>query len=311
MDAAERREAVKRRLQAKAETQSKRDAIYKSLENQRLAEMNKALGGKQMMTGTMKCPPDAKPGSKRMCKLPDGREIEVEIPPYAKEGVEFSFGFEAPADLQPHPLEDHDGRFLEKELEVPEGKAAGECMCVLALPWKQDLPIKVPEQLKAGDKFTVKVPVPRGFGKPRVFEHTIQVPEGKGPGAKCDFKLPWGETLSLTVPDGAKVGDNLKIEVPFPANWSPPEGTKKVEQTITIPDGALPGEKIVLTLPWGVTHEIIVPEGASSGDQIKVVLDQPVSFTQSITFSDPVEMPSDSEETKEDVSMAGSGAGKE
>ena len=89
MDAAERREAVKRRLQAKAETQSKRDAIYKSLENQRLAEMNKALGGKQMMTGTMKCPPDAKPGSKRMCKLPDGREIEVEIPPYAKEGVEF------------------------------------------------------------------------------------------------------------------------------------------------------------------------------------------------------------------------------
>jgi len=290
--------STQERLRKKAAIKKKQDAIYGQLEQARLAETHKKLGGKPMMTGTMKCP-EVPPGTIISVSLPDGNTVDVEVPPYAKPGVEFAFGFEAPEEEEGLP-DDHDGRFLEKELEVPSTGKAGDVMCVLALPWKQDLEIKIPEGLKPGAKFTVKVPVPKGFGKERIFQHTIQVPRGISPGEKCDFTLPWGEKLGLTVPEGATEGDNLQIEVPFPPDWTPPPvaPSRKVEQTITIPEGCAAGEKIILTLPWGASHEITVPEGASAGDELKVVLDQPGSFTQEISFGAPVEVEEVVEETK-------------
>ena len=176
-----------------------------------------------MVTGTMPLPEGAKPGSKLSVALPSGEMIVVVVPREASPGKDFTFGFHQPKRDKGLPPR-HDGRMLEHEFTVPEGLTPGAVMAVLALPWGQEIDLKVPEGCKPGETFALKIPVPEGFGKdPNVYERTIKVPPNWDPSqGTVGFKLPWGEVLNLKVPKEAKVGDDLMIEIPFPASYSPP-----------------------------------------------------------------------------------------
>ena len=230
MDAAERREAARERLRTKAAEQSKQKAVavkeqkvIRALEKGRLeSTMKDTPDGYEMVTGTMPLPAGAKPGSKLSVSLPSGEQIVVTVPPEARAGKEFTFGFHQQKRDKSLPPR-HDGRMIEHTLAVPDGLKPGDVMAVLALPWGVDLELKIPDGLAPKEEFTVKIPVPEGFGKdPSVYERTIKVPPGWEPGAPVGFVLPWGETLQLRVPDDGTVGDNLMIQIPFPASYAPP-----------------------------------------------------------------------------------------
>ena len=50
-----------------------------------------------------------------------------------------------------------------------------------------------------------------------------------------------------------------------------------VSQMFTVPEGAGAGHRLVIKLPWGGNHTVVVPEGKTAGDKIKVTLERPAT----------------------------------
>lgn len=90
---------------------------------------------------------------------------------------------------------------------------------------------------------------------------TIVVQEGHRGGDTIDVRMPNGNISRFALPDGAKPGDKVKIQIPD-------ESEIIGEQVITIPENAKAGDELARTLPNGEVVKYTIPDGAKPGDQI-------------------------------------------
>jgi len=111
----------------------------------------------------------------------------------------------------------------------------------------------------------------------------FSVPVGKSEGDECEFRLPAGIAVSVTVPEGKKAGDVIALKVPSafmdPNYREKQEAALKKQQEIlrqsqgetgvlkfTVPPGKKAGDKCEVRLPSGMGIQVTIPPGKSPGD---------------------------------------------
>eukprot|EP00403_Amphidinium_massartii_P013914 CAMPEP_0178411232 /NCGR_PEP_ID=MMETSP0689_2-20121128/21388_1 /TAXON_ID=160604 /ORGANISM="Amphidinium massartii, Strain CS-259" /LENGTH=211 /DNA_ID=CAMNT_0020032431 /DNA_START=64 /DNA_END=696 /DNA_ORIENTATION=- len=116
------------------------------------------------------------------------------------------------------------------EFECPEGHMPGQRVCVQGP--HGPLWVSVPDSKGPGDHCTYRL------GPSEVFK--VNVPEGALPGDKVEFDGPRNEVQSAVVPEGVSAGDTFEVTPPA--------------LMIQVPIGARPGDTVRFRKPdgtWG------------------------------------------------------------
>ena len=109
------------------------------------------------------------------------------------------------------------------------------------------------------------------------------IPAGKEEGDECEFQLPAGMTVVITVPDGKKGGDIYPLKVPRvfmdPEYRTKQEAHMRQRQEIMsqsqgemgtlkfkVPPGKKPGDSVDVQLPSGLGVKVTIPPGKGPGD---------------------------------------------
>ena len=185
------------------------------------AEMSED-GSYQMLT--IKVPPGGKPGETIVLEGPMGK-FEVPIPEGVEEGGTFQIKIEKPEEAKVPMQRQEDGSVI-LELTVPNIIPPGRQMELEGPGGKMAVPI--PEGLKAGDTFKIKMGGPDGVppGPQQAQMVTIEVPEGAKPGQVLTMNGPMGE-FQVPVPEGLKPGDKFNVRISGPTPEQQEEIKKK------------------------------------------------------------------------------------
>ena len=279
-------------------------------------------GGGNLMRKEMVVEEGQKPGDKFKIPTPWGKVVEIEIPADKAPGDKYIVEVALPPGIVPHQLFDAagrarsegsrarlcglGGRIVTKVIEVPEGLTVGDKF-PLTTPWGLVIEVEVPEGAGPGDKFTFRTHAPEtylgdngnggnGNSQPRMVEVEVNVPLGVEEGKEGESfvaTLPWGQEVNVTVPAGGKVGDKFKIEVPLPPGAPPPR--RVLGQELTVPEDHPAGEPMRVTLPWGATISVDLPEGAGPGDTFKIEVPVPAEVSEPQVFNSEITIPDEAE----------------
>jgi len=148
------------------------------------------------------------------------------------------------------------------EITVPKDGKPGDNLTVQGSFGNFEGPI--PEGLKPGDKYQVKVNTENAVDEKTLVE--VTVPEGKNAGEKLAIEGALGK-FEVDIPKDLKPGDKFKVKIEEPN----PEPTI-VE--VAVPEDKKAGDKIVIAGPLG-KHEVTIPDGMKSGDKFQIKIDKP------------------------------------
>jgi len=280
-------------------------------------------GGGNLMRKEMVVEEGQKPGDKFKIPTPWGKDVEIEIPADKAPGDKYIVEVALPPGIVPHQLFDAagrarsegsrarltglGGRIVTKVIEVPEGLTVGDKF-PLTTPWGLVIEVEVPEGAGPGDKFTFRTHAPEtylgdngnggnGNSQPRMVEVEVNVPLGVEEGKEGESfvaTLPWGQDVNVMVPEGGKVGDKFKIEVPLPSG-APPPPRRVYSPELTVPEDHPAGEPMRVTVPWGGTVSVDVPECAGPGDTFKVDVPVPAEIAEPQVFNSEITIPDDAQ----------------
>lgn len=195
-------------------------------------------------------PEGVKPGESLTVEGPYGK-FEGPVPEGLKPGDKFQ--------VEINPGESVDQTKL-VTVTVPEDGKAGQVIKITG-----DLgtfEVEIPEGLKPGDKFNVKIDKPNH--EPHVVE--ITVPEDAEPGKELLIDGPLGK-FTVKIPEGLKAGEKFRIKID-----EPNEEPQLVE--VTVPEDAEPGTNLLIDGPLG-KFQVEVPEGLTPGEKFRVRLEKP------------------------------------
>jgi len=204
---------------------------------------------------------------------PTAKVIEITVPDNIKAGenlaVEGPFGrFEGPIPEGLKPGDTYQVKIDTADsgdedrivtVVVPEDGEPGKKLVIDGPLGKHE--VAIPEGLKPGDKFNVKVG--DSIPEPSVVE--VTVPEDGAPGNQLVIDGPLGK-FEVAVPEDLKPGDKFRVKIDEP-NPEP----KVVE--VIVPEGEVNGKQLLIDGPLG-KFEVAIPEGLKAGEKFHVKIDE-------------------------------------